>query len=136
MSTVRKLRAHTVHKSAVSFLDDAERQLAASRQAERLDEALSLSYRAALRAAGALIEHKMAGRKRRPQGSAWDKLKMLDPAMEQRCQRFEVHARLASRADMGLEKNVNPLVVQKLYDQACVLVDEARAEIEGAAVVA
>lgn len=136
MSTVRSIRPSQVHKSANAFLDDAERQLADSRQAERLDAALSLSYRAALRAAGALIEQKMDGRKRRPRGSAWDKLRALDPSLNEWCQRFEVHARLASRADMGLEKSVSPLVVDKLYQQACDLVDYARVEVGRGAVVA
>ena len=136
MNTVQRIHPRAGHKSAAEYLDDAERQLAASRQAERLDAAMSLSYRAALRGAGARIELMMADRKRRPKGSAWDKLRALDPSLSERCQRFEVHARLASRADMGLEKDVSPLVVQKLYEQACDLVDLARDRVEGSAVVA
>lgn len=129
MAKVQRIRGGAIRPSIRSFLDDAERWLEVSRHAERGDEALSASYRAALRAAGALIEWRMQDRKRRPSGSAWSKLKTLDPSLGPMCQRFEVHARLDSRASMGLEKNVNPLVVEKLYDQACDLVDFVRDEV-------
>lgn len=132
MSRQQRIRGGAIRPSAQAFLDDAQHQLCLARQAQRADDAVVLSYRAALRAAGALIELLMCGRKRRPSGSAWNKVRVLDPSMAQWCQRMEVHARLENRASMGLERHMSPDVAEKLYAQACDLVDYVQAEMQGA----
>lgn len=128
MATVHRIKG-SMQPSARSFVEDAERQLELSRLAETCEDSVVYSYRAALRAAGALIEWAMKDRKRRPSGSAWTKLRALDPSMDEWAKRFETHARLASRAGMGLERGLNPMVAERLYVQACELVDVARDRI-------
>lgn len=129
MATVQRIRG-SIRPSARAFVEDAERQLERSRMANSYEESVVYSYRAALRAAGALIEWAMRKRKRRPSGSAWAKLRALDPSLGDWANRFETHARLASRAEMGLERGLHPMVAERLYEQACELVDLARERTE------
>lgn len=128
MATVHRING-AMRPSARTFVDDAERQLELSRACGKPDESVVHSYRAALRAAGALIEWAMRDRKRRPGGSAWDKLKVLDPTMTTWAATFEAHARLASRAGMGLERDLDPIIADRLYGDACALVDVARSRM-------
>lgn len=114
--------------SAQSFIEDAERQLERSRLASRVDDQVVFAYRAALRAAGALVQDAMVGRKRSPRGSAWEKLRFLQPDLREWVALFESYARLASRAGMGLESGMNPVVARKLYEDAARFVDVARSE--------
>ncbi|MBC2680923.1 SAV_6107 family HEPN domain-containing protein [Corynebacterium anserum] len=128
MATVHRING-TMRPSAQAFIDDAERLLELARVCEKSDDSVVYSYRAALRAAGALIEWAMHKRKRYPKGSAWDKLRKLDPSMSTWAAHFEAHARLASRAGMGLERGVDPTVAEQIYRQACELVDVARGRL-------
>lgn len=131
MSAVAKedagYRRHVVRARA--FIEEAERQLELARAELRGDQAVVYSYRAALRAAGAMIQWSAKGRKRMPSGSAWDKLRKLNPDMEERIEQFQRLARLSSRADMGLEKNISDEVVKRIYDMVCEFVDEIRDEV-------
>lgn len=111
------------------FLDEAERQLELSRSELREPEAIVYAYRAALRAAGALIEWEMATRKRRPSGSAWAKLRVLRPDLEDWAKTFEVHARVASRAGLGLNRGLPENARGAIYHDACDLVDFARGAV-------
>lgn len=114
---------------ARAFIDEAERQLELARAELRKDQAVVYSYRAALRAAGAMIQWTSKGRKRMPNGSAWDKLRKLNPDMEERVEQFQRLARLSSRADMGLERDISDDVVERIYQLVCVFVDEVREEV-------
>lgn len=115
---------------ARGFLDEAERQLALSRAELREPEAIVYAYRAGLRAAGALIEWEMATRKRRPSGSAWAKLRVLRPDLEEWAETFEAHARVASRAGLGLSQGIPADSRGVIYRDACDLVDLARAAVD------
>lgn len=126
-STVSRITGRKV-VSARSFADDAERQLEKSRLAGRVDDQVVFAYRAALRAAGALVQTSMRGRKRSPRGSAWEKLRALRPELRDWIVIFEGHARLASRAAIGLESGMAPSSAQKIYDDAARFVDFVRAE--------
>lgn len=112
------------------FLDDAERQLELSRAELRESEAIVYAYRAGLRAAGALIEWEMASRKRRPSGSAWAKLRVLRPDLDEWSEVFEKHARVASRAGLGLSQGIAPDSRGTIYRDACELVDVARSAVD------
>ncbi|MCG7258914.1 MULTISPECIES: SAV_6107 family HEPN domain-containing protein [unclassified Corynebacterium] len=128
----QQLRAHTRYsrsRGARGFLDEAERQLELSRSELREPEAIVFAYRAALRAAGALIEWEMATRKRRPSGSAWAKLRVLRPDLEEWAETFEVHARAASRAGLGLNRGLPENARGTIYRDACELVDLARGAV-------
>lgn len=94
--------------TARGFVADAQRQMDLAAAAPTRDEAVVYLYRAALRAAGALIQERLAGRKRRPTGSAWQKLRKLRPDLGAMIDTFERHARLASRANLGLEQDLSP----------------------------
>lgn len=116
-------------RGARGFLDEAERQLELSRSELRESEAIVYAYRAALRAAGALIEWEMATRKRRPSGSAWAKLRVLRPDLEDWVKTFEVHARVASRAGLGLNRGLPENARGAIYRDACDLVDFVRGAV-------
>ena len=122
--------------SAYAFIDDAERQLELARMELRSDQAVVYSYRAALRTAGAMIHWTGRGRKRMPTGSAWDKLRKLNPEMSEHIAQFQRLSRLASRADMGLEKGLSSEVAQEIYERVCGFVDRVREEINYASRVA
>ena len=124
-STITRIGGRKV-VSARSFIEDAERQLERSRLTSRVDDRVVFAYRAALRAAGALVQDAMVERKRLPGGSAWEKLRALQPELREWVALFESYARLASRAGMGLESGMNPAVAQQLYDDAARFVDFAR----------
>ncbi|WP_293819137.1 SAV_6107 family HEPN domain-containing protein [uncultured Corynebacterium sp.] len=117
-------------RGARGFLDEAERQLELSRAELREPEAIVYAYRAALRAAGALIEWEMATRKRRPSGSAWAKLRVLRPDLKEWAETFEVHARVSSRAGLGLNRGLPENARGTIYRDACDLVDLARDAVE------
>lgn len=104
--------------TAESYIANAEQQLEYARSETRGPDALVYSYRAALRSAGALIEWGMRDRKRRPTGSAWAKLRKVQPEYSEWADVFEAHARLASRAAMGLESDVSEVVVRAFYHDA------------------
>ena len=87
------------------------------------------AYRAGLRAAGALIEWEMASRKRRPSGSAWAKLRVLRPDLGDWVEKFEAHARVASRAGLGLSRGIPENARGTIYHDACDLVDLARGAV-------
>lgn len=114
---------------ARGFLDEAERQLQLSRAELREAEAIVYAYRAGLRAAGALIEWEMASRKRRPSGSAWAKLRVLRPDLGDWVEKFEAHARVASRAGLGLSRGIPENARGTIYHDACDLVDLARGAV-------
>ncbi|WP_296213550.1 SAV_6107 family HEPN domain-containing protein [Corynebacterium sp. YSMAA1_1_F7] len=114
---------------ARGFLDEAERQLQLSRAELREPEAIVYAYRAGLRAAGALIEWEMASRKRRPSGSAWAKLRVLRPDLGDWVEKFEAHARVASRAGLGLSRGIPENARGTIYHDACDLVDLARGAV-------
>ncbi|MCX2163148.1 SAV_6107 family HEPN domain-containing protein [Corynebacterium auriscanis] len=114
--------------SARSFIDDAEKQLERSRFSGRVDDRVVFAYRAALRAAGALVQTAMVGRKRSPRGSAWEKLRVLHPDLKDWVKLFEGYARLASRAGMGLESGMDPQLADQLYADAARFIDLAREE--------
>ena len=114
---------------ARGFLDEAERQLQLSRAELREPEAIVYAYRAGLRAEGALIEWEMASRKRRPSGSAWAKLRVLRPDLGDWVEKFEAHARVASRAGLGLSRGIPENARGTIYHDACDLVDLARGAV-------
>ncbi|RRO82738.1 hypothetical protein CXF37_06490 [Corynebacterium bovis] len=111
-----------------AFLDEAERLLEASRTAASRDDAVVFAYRAACRAAGALIESARDGRRRMPAGSAWSRLRALLPEKEMWARRFEAHARFTNRVELGLERGLGDEAVAEVYRDACLLVDDARGE--------
>lgn len=116
--------------TAHSYITAAEQQLALARAEASGQDAVVFSYRAALRAAGALIEDGLTGKKRRPQGSAWSKLRAVYPEFSEWADVFEVYARLASRAGMGLEKEISEMAVERIYRDARALVDAAKGQVE------
>ncbi|HIW96555.1 MAG TPA: hypothetical protein H9867_08780 [Candidatus Corynebacterium gallistercoris] len=126
----RSMNRVSARPTAHSYIDAAEQQLALARAEKQGQESVVFAYRAALRAAGALIEDGMVGRKRRPQGSAWAKLRIVYPELSGWAELFEAHARLASRAGMGLEKDISEMEVERVYRDARALVDAARAQVE------
>ncbi|KAB3520826.1 hypothetical protein GC425_06135 [Corynebacterium sp. zg254] len=128
MATRMSARARMA--SARAFVEDAERQLELARAELRCDQSVVYSYRAALRAAGALIQWAAQDRQRIPQGSAWDKLSKLDPEMQPWVEEFRTLARLSSRADMGLEKGISPEVAHSIYVRVCAFVDVARGNVK------
>ncbi|AHI02922.1 hypothetical protein CFAL_04345 [Corynebacterium falsenii DSM 44353] len=115
--------------SAEAYIANAEQQLAYAAAETRGPESLIYSYRAALRAAGALIEWGMRDRKRRPTGSAWAKLRKVQPEFSEWADVFEAHARLASRAGMGLESEISEVVVRALYTDAVNFLSEVRGTV-------
>lgn len=128
MAVIRRIRG-SVAPSAHAFIEQAEQQLERARASAaegRLDEATVFAYRDGLRAAGAVIAFRRGGRKRLPAGSAWVRLRSLSPDLKGWTDGFEVHARLASRSDMGLERNVELEKYAKVYADSCDFVDLAR----------
>ena len=109
---------------ARGFLDEAERQLQLSRAELREPEAIVYAYRAGLRAAGALIEWEMASRKRRPSGSAWAKLRVLRPDLGDWVEKFEAHARVASRAGLGLSRGIPENARGTIYHLSLIHISE------------
>lgn len=115
--------------SVVAFVEEAERMLARSRAALRTDDAVVFAYRAALRTAGAAIENTMLSRKRRPRGSAWDRLDTVLPELAEWAELFRVHGRFANRVGMGLDSNVSQEHVDRIYADAERFLDEVRGQL-------
>ncbi|RAV33341.1 SAV_6107 family HEPN domain-containing protein [Corynebacterium heidelbergense] len=119
-------RGWQTRPDARAFVAAAEDQLELARTAATAEVAIVYAYRAALRAAGSLIESERKGRKRLPAGSAWSRLRRVSPERADRAANFEAHARYVNRVDMGLEREVPSSVMDAVYRDASALIEEAR----------
>ena len=96
------------------------------REAGEWDQAFEAAYQAGLRTAGAKISASpVAARKRRPT-SAWEQLRLVDEDGERWAAAFGQYSRLRSRVASGLERDVEPVVV----DHVVALSAEFLAEVE------
>ncbi|MDN5581585.1 MAG: SAV_6107 family HEPN domain-containing protein [Corynebacterium sp.] len=111
-----------------TFVIEAERLLELSRTDLVREERLTWAYRAALRAAGAVIQFARKKRRRLPPGSAWEKVRALagDEEMERWCDRFAPHARLVAQVEMGLVPDLGEHTVAEVYHDACEFLDAVR----------
>lgn len=103
------------------FLTQAEGLLSEARAlaAEgRGDEALELSYQAALRTAGARVAVSAVARRKRKPSSAWEQLALVDAAGKRWADEFKAFSRLRSRVVSGLDGNVEQATVFELMDLA------------------
>lgn len=101
-------------------------QAARHREAGEWDQALEAAYQAGLRTAGAKISASpVAARKRRPT-SAWEQLRLVDEDGGRWAAAFGQYSRLRSRVASGLERDVEPVVV----DHVVALSAEFLAEVE------
>lgn len=112
-----------------TFVLEAERLLELSRTDLLREERLTWAYRAALRAAGAVIQFARKKRRRLPAGSAWEKVRVLSPDMSVWCDRFAPHARLVARVEMGLVPELSEEDVAQVYRDACDFLDEVRDKV-------
>lgn len=128
MAVISRTRG-TLRPNPVEFLTRAEVQLAHARQAQDegdLPRAVVYAYRAGLRCAGAIIEAEKKGRRRLPAGSAWARLESVRPDLKDWVAAFEKHSRLAARADIGLERELEVAEFQAVYSDASELLEIAR----------
>lgn len=120
-------------KSALpeTFVIESERLLELSRTDLGLEERLTWAYRAALRAAGAVIQVERKGRRRIPPGSAWEKLRALsgEDGLTAWCERFAPHARFVAQVQMGLVPGLTEDAVAEVYRDACDFLDEVRGRV-------
>lgn len=123
---VARLRSRAGAASPVAFVDEAERLLERSRTELRPEEQITWAYRAALRAAGAVIQTARKKRRRLPAGSAWVRLRTLVPEMSGWAAEFEEQARFVARVEMGLEDDLTTGTAAKIYARACDFVDAVR----------
>jgi uncharacterized Ntn-hydrolase superfamily protein len=123
---VTRLTARAGAASPEAFVDEAERLLERSRAELRPEEQVTWSYRAALRAAGAVIQSARKKRRRLPAGSAWVRVRVLAPDMTEWADEFEEQARFVARVEMGLEHALTPAAAAELYARACDFVDAVR----------
>ncbi|OLT51455.1 hypothetical protein BJF89_06960 [Corynebacterium sp. CNJ-954] len=114
-----------------TFVIEAERLLELSRTDLVREERLTWAYRAALRAAGAVIQFARKKRRRLPPGSAWEKVRALagDEEMETWCRRFAPHARLVAQVEMGLVPDLSEAQVTEVYQDACDFLDVVRGRV-------
>lgn len=129
---VTRLRRRTsaFRASAEAYVIEAERLLERSRAEVTPAERVTWAYRAALRAAGAVIEASQGqGRRRRVSGSAWSRLRTVDPDLVTWVDRFEVYARFVSRVEMGLEQGLRGTDADRMYDEVCRFVDMVRQRV-------
>ncbi|AHW64398.1 SAV_6107 family HEPN domain-containing protein [Corynebacterium glyciniphilum] len=114
-----------------TFVIEAERLLELSRTDLVREERLTWAYRAALRAAGAVIQFARKKRRRLPPGSAWEKVRALtgDEEMETWCLRFAPHARLVAQVEMGLVPELSEEQVTEVYQDACNFLDAVRGRV-------
>ncbi len=113
-------------KTAIAYLEDADRQLYLAQQELRADQRVVYAYRAALRASGAMIAVRSRGRKRALRGTAWERMLAVEPGMESQVKGFMALSRLASRADMGLERELSEDVARSILERSERFVDEIR----------
>lgn len=116
----------------VEFLMRAEAQLALADEASEqgdLPRAVVYAYRAGLRAAGAVIDAERPARRRLPAGSAWLRLRAVRPDFGGWAESFEGYARLAERADIGLERDVTDSDFHRVYSDAVELLERVRMEL-------
>ncbi|MEJ6548692.1 SAV_6107 family HEPN domain-containing protein [Corynebacterium sp. USCH3] len=114
-----------------TFVIEAERLLELSRTDLLREERLTWAYRAALRAAGAVIQFARKKRRRLPPGSAWEKVRALaaDDEMQGWCGRFAPHARLVAQVEMGLVPDLREEKVSEVYQDACDFLDAVRGRV-------
>lgn len=114
-----------------TFIIEAERLLELSRTDLVLEERLTWAYRAALRAAGAVIQFEKKKRRRLPPGSAWEKVRALteDEGLADWCARFAPHARFAAKVQMGLVPGLTEEAVADVYRDACEFLDDVRGRV-------
>lgn len=120
----RLRRGGSPHVTAASYIDEAERLLERARREHQPAE--RITYRAALRGAGAAIEDVRTGKRRRTSGSAWARLRAAVPEMEDTVERFEVYARFVARVEMGLERELRLSDADSFYAAVCDFIDEVR----------
>lgn len=113
------------------FIFKARGLLAAAvehRRAGEWDQALESAYQAALRTAGARISASaVAGKRRRPT-NAWDQLCLVDAEGERWALAFAQYSRLRSRVASGLERDVDPTVVDRVISMVTEFLAEVEAE--------
>lgn len=123
----RRNRPGAAFRASVdAYIDEAERLLERSRAEDAPSERVVWAYRAALRGAGAAIEAGATGRRRRPAGSAWTRLRAVVPEDGLWADRFEVHARLVSRVEAGLGHGTDDATADRIYGEVCRFVDHVR----------
>ncbi|MDO5031379.1 SAV_6107 family HEPN domain-containing protein [Corynebacterium sp.] len=121
------------------FLVQARELLESARQeaaSGRLEQALEMAYRAALRAAGACVAGSaVAGRRRLPT-SAWDQLALVGAEEKRWAEKFEKYSRVRSRVGNGLDASVDPEVVYSLMGLTAEFIDLLEAEVTYGALAA
>lgn len=131
MAVMSKTRG-ALRPSPVEFLMRADAQLAQADEAFEhgdLPRAVVYAYRAGLRAAGAVIDAERPARRRLPAGSAWLRLRAVRPDLCGWADSFERHARLAERADIGLERDVADSEFHRVYSDSVELLERVRMEL-------
>jgi hypothetical protein len=123
---VARLRSREGAASPAAFVEEAERLLERSRSEDRPEDRITWAYRAALRAAGAVIQTARKKRRRLPSGSAWVRLRTLSPDMSEWAAEFDEQARYVARVEMGLEHGLAPEAADRIYARACDFVDAVR----------
>ncbi|RNE49496.1 SAV_6107 family HEPN domain-containing protein [Corynebacterium alimapuense] len=90
------------------------------------DQALELAYQAGLRTAGACIADSDVAKRRRRSSSAWAQLRLVDDRGAQWATAFEHYSLLRSRVASGIERSLDP----RLVDHIIALAGEFIAEVE------
>lgn len=124
-----------VSKESLTLLGRAEALLASAREADA-DEMLELSYRAALRCAGALLNRDVAEgsgakakRRRSAPQSAWVGLKKSQPEFSGWAARFEQFGVLREGVRLGIERRIDPQRALDLWELSCEFLEVVRAEL-------
>lgn len=133
-----------VSKQSLELLGRAEALLANARNASS-DEMLELSYCAALRCAGALLNRddaSVAGgsgsgarsgsavkRRRSATQSAWLRLKKEQPEFDSWVTKFEQFTALREEVRLGISRRIDSQRAQELWDLSCAFLGAVRTEL-------
>ena len=133
-----------VSKQSLELLGRAEALLVNARNAGS-DEMLELSYCAALRCAGALLNRDDASaaggsgsgsrsgsavrRRRSATQSAWLRLKKEQPEFDSWVTKFEQFTALREEVRLGISRRIDSRRAQELWDLSCAFLGAVRAEL-------
>lgn len=133
-----------VSKQSLKLLGRAEVLLANAQKVDS-DEMLELSYCAALRCAGALLNRDVgsvaggsgagsrsgstAKRRRSATQSAWLRLKKEQPEFDSWVFKFEQFTALREEVRLGIARRIDSQRAQELWDLSCAFLEVVRAEL-------
>lgn len=120
----RNKRASFISRASV-LLRDAVRYFGQ----DQFEDALDLTYQAALRTAGARIASSPVARRRRLPKGAWNQLALVDERGKYWAELLAPYSKLRSRVMNGLDRDLDPAQVSQLIELVGQFLDEV--EMEG-----